>query len=277
MQITLPLFSSFTLKIVSSPPQDNHYPTAKIQKGMILFWENEELCEEAVGFGVPILKRGLETIFPSRVELTFPDTNQPRKIHARYKIDLIERIAKPNTGAIHSPILYKCKNILAGLIRSSPALRSSLTRTSNLLRASLAWETTYEPGLFSTHVSVTYNLDVTLGKLKIELASEGHYPAGVSEIVLMNEQGAHHFDRYRDSDGISQSGTDIGCWDQVTAREASFSSLKHQISFSQSQVPGAKLFRGREVDGSRLAWSGFGYSFPPSLEHFSYEITLKRY
>jgi hypothetical protein len=92
----------------------------------------------------------------------------------------------------------------------------------------------------------------------------------------MNEQGAHHFDQYQDSDGISEIGNKIGCWDQVTAASASFSSSGLQLAFSLPQENGARLFRGREMIGKRLAWSGFGYSFPPSLNHFSHEITIKR-
>jgi hypothetical protein len=53
------------------------------------------------------------------------------------------------------------------------------------------------------------------------------------------------------------------------------SSSQH-ISFSLPQVKGARLFLGRELIGSRLAWSGFGYTFPPGLNHFSYEVTIKR-
>jgi hypothetical protein len=78
----------------------------------------------------------------------------------------------------------------------------------------------------------------------------------------MNEQGAHYFDRYQDSDGISAVGKEIGIWDQVGAANATFVDLDHQISFSLPQVDGANLYRGRELIGRRLAWSGFGYSFP---------------
>jgi hypothetical protein len=84
----------------------------------------------------------------------------------------------------------------------------------------------------------------------------------------MNEQGARYFDEFRDSDGTVQSGNKIGCWDQVHASEANFISREQRISFSLPQVVGAKLFRGRELLGTRLAWSGFGYSFSPHTGGF---------
>jgi len=42
-------------------------------------------------------------------------------------------------------------------------------------------------------------------------------------------------------------------------------------------VKGARLFRGRELVSSRLAWAGFGYSFPPSIKRFVYELGIERH
>ena len=78
-----------------------------------------------------------------------------------------------------------------------------------------------------------------------------------------------HFDRYRDTSGISLQGDEIGCWDEVNAEEAWFESSTRQIAFRLGQVKGARLFRGRELIGSRLAWAGFGYSFPPSIREIA--------
>jgi hypothetical protein len=101
-------------------------------------------------------------------------------------------------------------------------------------------------------------------------------PDGITEIILMNEQGAHHFDQYRDANGVTLHGDEIGCWDEVTASFGAFISSSQRISFSLPQVEGARLFLGRELIGSRLAWSGFGYTFSPSLNHFRYVVTIKR-
>jgi hypothetical protein len=50
----------------------------------------------------------------------------------------------------------------------------------------------------------------------------------------------------------------------------------HGLVFSLRQVEGARLYRGRELVGSRLAWSGFGYVLPPGIESFRYEISVGR-
>ena len=40
------------------------YPASRIQKGLVLGLKDRDLSEEGVGFGVPVLKFGLESIFP---------------------------------------------------------------------------------------------------------------------------------------------------------------------------------------------------------------------
>ena len=92
----------------------------------------------------------------------------------------------------------------------------------------------------------------------------------------MNEQGARSFDRYRDSDGPALAGSRIGAWHEVRGAEACFVSRAHGVSFSLQQAEGAQLYRGRELIGSRLAWSGFGYTLAPTRERFEYDVLIAR-
>ncbi len=276
MRVDLQLNSGITLKMATGPSRDPLYPTARIQKGLILLYEGRELCEEAVGFGVPILKRGLQAIFPGGVELSPQLDSTSNVMHARFRMDLEERLTKKDSRAIQNPLIYAGKNSLAAIIRERPAFRGTLTRLSSLLRKKLAWETTYEPSAFSTWLNLSYFLDTHTGRIRVELDARGLSEAGITEVVLMNEQGARFFDQYQDTNGVTLEGSQIGCWDPVLANEATFLSRELGITFSLPYVTGARLFRGRELIGTRLAWAGFGYSFPPSLTFFSYEIKVKK-
>jgi hypothetical protein len=276
MKIELSLSEGISLQIAAGTNQDASYPTGKMQKGWVLFCDGQDLSEEAVGFGVPILKRGLQTVFPGEVELHPDAVNPQSKLTARYKLDLEEKIARPGSGSINNRLVYASKNMLAGMIRELPVVRRLLTNTSNLLRSTLGWQTSYEQAGYSTYVTLTYTIDAGAGTLLAELMSVDSIPDGITEIILMNEQGAHHFDLYQDAEGVMLHDDEIGCWNEVTAARAAFMSSSKQISFSLPQVKGARLFLGRELIGSRLAWSGFGYTFPPSLNQFRYEVTIKR-
>ncbi len=276
MKIDLSLADGISLQIAAGTNHDASYPTGRMQKGWVLFCNGQDLSEEAVGFGVPILKRGLQTVFPGEVEL-HPDAINPQsRFTARYKLNLEEKIARPGSGSINNRLVYAGKNMLAGMIRGLPAVRRLLTNTSNLLRTAFGWQTTYEPAGYATYVTLTYTINAGAGTILAELMSVDSIPDGITEIILMNEQGAHYFDQYQDLEGAVMQGDEIGCWDEVTAASAAFMSSSQHISFSLPQVKGARLFLGRELIGSRLAWSGFGYTFPPGLKHFSYEVTIKR-
>lgn len=276
MIIDLPIGPGLALQITSETVHDSHYPTAGLQKGLVLIDHGEDLSEEAVGFGVPIVKRGLQTIFPGEVDLYLNSNEVGKKVTARYKLSLEERIAKGDSQPVTNRMVYGLKNGLAAAIRHIPWMRKALTVTSSLLRSSLDWRTTYVTSDYWTYVVLSYTIDETIGKIKVDLTGGDYLASKISEIILMNELGAHHFDQYRESNGTHQVGDQISCWDLVKADEASFINSSHALSFSLRQVEGAKLYRGRELIEPRLAWSGFGYSFPPTLKSFCYEITVKK-
>ncbi len=79
-------------------------------------------------------------------------------------------------GTINNRLVYASKNSLAAIIRRLPFMRRLLTRTSNLLRSTLAWETTYEPTGFFTYVTLTYTIDAATGRIKVELDGCGCDP-----------------------------------------------------------------------------------------------------
>jgi hypothetical protein len=276
MRYDLSLDGGIGLSIDSGTPIHNGYATSRIQKGWLLSCDGQDLSEEAVGFGVPIIKRGLQTIFPGAVHLSTCDGSQPRCIAARYTLNLEERLSRPGSRTIDSPLLYRAKNLLAGMIRGLPAVRRLLTSTSSLLRSQFSLQTTYEASDFSTEILLTYTIHPAEGKLKVELSGVDLSAQKVSEIILMNEQGAHYFDRYQEADGQVRLDDQIGCWDEVTAASAAFISPGTRLSFSLSRLDKAQLYRGRELVGKRLAWSGFGYSIQPDRSQFSYDISIRR-
>ena len=172
-----------------------------------------------------------------------------------------------------SRALYAAKDALAALHRRSPRLRGLLTATSLGLRRRFGWETTYREAGYHVPVPVTYSIrsadagadipsrvsadggperhsvEGELARVAVSLDLTGLGGRGFTEVVVMDELGARHFDRYEDSDGRVLRGDEIGTWDEVTAARASFVSTAHRVAFSVGQVEGARLFRGRELVG----------------------------
>ena len=275
MELSVPLFDGLSLKIAERSGDADGYPTRRLQKGLLLFDGPHELAEEGVGFGVPILKRGTQTIFPGEMKLAWRRTGPVWEVTAVFAMDLVERLAKPGGASLRSGVLYAAKDSLAALHRRVPPLRGPLTAASTTLRRLFGWVTTYEQAKVCARLKVTYTIDGEDGRIGVAI-DIADLPRDVTEVVVMNELGGRVFDRYMDADGSDLRGDAIGAWDAVTAASARFVSTAHGVAFSLTQAKGAKLSRGRELIGARLAWSGFGYSLPPTPRAFTYEVRIER-
>jgi hypothetical protein len=252
------------------------YPTRRLRQGLVLFADGVDLSEEGVGFGVPVLKRGVQTVFPGGMELTGTADGPDWQVTAAYRLDLVERLTARGGGAVRPRVLYAARDSLAAVHRRVPALRRPLTATSNAVRRRLGWRTTFEQTAPVATVPVTYT--VRGGEDVVSVAADlTGVPDGVTEIVLMNELGAAHFDRYEDSSGAALTGADVGSWDEVDAATASFVSSRQRLAFTLASVPGARLLRGRETVAGRLAWAGFGYSLRPGPRAFTYSVHVERH
>jgi hypothetical protein len=284
VKVSVPLGDRLALEIGEEPDGARGYPTARLQKGMLLLDGDDSLAEEGVGFGVPVVKRGTRTVFPGRREVACRRDGSMWEVTATYEMDLVERLGAPGGRLVRSQALYAAKDSLAALHRRSPRLRRPLAATSAALRRAFGWVTTYERSEPCGSIAVTHvvrpEADSGSGTAETRVAVAVDLSrlaaAGITEVVVMNEQGADRFDRYEDASGAMLSGTEIGTWNEVGASRASFVSTGNRVAFSLAQAPGARLFRGRELVGSRLAWVGFGYSLPPTRRSFGYELTIAR-
>ncbi len=275
MQMRMPVSNELSLTIGNKPNDRMNYPTSRLAKGLALNRRGLNLAEEAVGFGVPLLMRGLQALFPGEVELHLIHESPTWNLTAEYSVNRVELLGGPDKRILKGKLIYAAKNYLSALRMHFPSARDPLMAFSSGLRRLFGWETTFEQADFSSQVKMTYLLDERTGLLSIEADLSCLPSDSVTEVIIMNEQGAHYFDEYRDSSGIQLSGKDIGCWDEVTAEEAGFASATHRAAFTLPRVPGARLFRGRELVDSRLAWSGFGYSFPPTTKKFSCTVKIE--
>ncbi len=192
-------------------------------------------------------------------------------------MDLVERLAKPGGASLQSGVLYAAKDSLAALHRRVPPLRGPLTAASTALRRLFGWVTTYE----QAEVCAKLNGDVHHRRRATgRSASPSTRPVcrrTSPRSSMMNEQGGaslRPLHRCRRSRPARRRDRHLGRGDGRAARASS--STAHKVAFSLGQVEGARLSRGRELVGSRLAWSGFGYSLPPALGGFAYEVRIER-
>lgn len=276
MDLTVSMGKGLSLRFLDRPTPNSGYATAQLQRAWLLSDNDLSLAEEAVGFGFPVVKRRLEAVFPGNVDLFAEQRGRAWNVVAEFTMCLREKIVRRNSGSLGRSPLYAVKNILAAVIRRAPAARRPLTLLSSSLRRTFGWTAAYEHAGDCGRITMTYAIDPESGSMDAGASTAG-LPRGVTEIVVMNEQGARYFDRYGDSLGTALDGDKIGCWDKVAAPRSWFTGGVHRdVYFSASAAQGTTLYRGRELVGSRLAWSGFGYSFAPSAGDIRYSMTIGR-
>lgn len=274
MDMTIPLPGGLGLVMSEGPADAGVYATRQLQHGFRLFDHGQDLSEEAVGFGLPVIKRGLRALFPGTVALTSEQTGSLWRVQALFAFNLEERLTRGSSPSLRSRAVYVTKDFLAAIIRRSRPLRRLMTAVSSWLRSSLGLRTVYDEAGFGGALNVHYAIDSATGVIQVSLDASQLVGQGVTEVILMNEQGGRFFDVYRDSAGGNLRGARIGAWDRVNAPEASMVSNSRKLSYSVTGGDGARLYRGREVVGSRLAWSGFGFSFNPALGRLEYVIRI---
>jgi hypothetical protein len=276
VNLTIPLPDGLDLVMSEGPPRGEAYATRQLQQGFRLIDRGEDLSEEAVGFGLPVVKRGSHTFFPGRVCLASERAGSLWRVEALFTFNLEERLSRGLSPSLRGRPIYVAKDLLAAIIRRSHHARGLLTAASTWLRSSLDLKTVYEQAAFRAALEVHFAIDSATGVIQVWLDASPLVEQGVTELIMMNEQGGHFFDAYRDSAGGTLGGAKIGAWERVTAPEAAMGSSTREVVYTVAGGDGARLYRGREVVGSRLAWSGFGYSFNPALGNLEYVIRIGR-
>jgi hypothetical protein len=274
IRIEMPLGICLHFKIPEIEPED--YPSCRIQKGLVLVHENRDLSEEGIGFAVPVLKFGHETIFPGNACVSIEKDGDISVVKIDYDMNLVERMVK-SSKRIESKAFYRIKEYFSWLHREYPQLRHVLVRSSNSLRRNCSIETRFEKIASAGIASVVNTVNTKRGTIHVSVDISNMKKEGYTEVNIMNELGANHFDRYRDSNGLFLKGNAIGTWDEIFADEASFIDSCDNIAFTLNAKKGARMFRGRELVEGRLAWSGLAYRLPGDIINFTYDIRIGRF
>jgi hypothetical protein len=275
IRIEMPLGICLHIKNPEIEPVD--YPACRIQKGLVLVHKNRDLSEEGIGFAVPVLKFGHETIFPGNACVTTGKNGDISVVKIDYDMNLVERMAVKSRKRIDSKTFYKIKEYFSWLHRKYPLVRGILVSSSNSLRRTCDIETIFEKNTSAGIASIVNTVNTKKGIIHVDVDISNVKIKGCTEVNIMNELGANHFDRYQDSNGLFLKGNAIGTWDEIFADEASLIDFCDNIAFTLKQVKGARMFRGRELVKNRLAWSGLAYVFPQDIINLAYDIRIGRF
>ena len=243
---------------------------ANLQKGVIFLFNGAEVVGEGTGFGVPIGKYSDETFFSGSSFLQVQKHENFVIIRKEFLMDLIERIRFRN---------LKLENMkLRRIIDSASLLSQKHKRLAQFiliakgLLVKFGVESTFVRTVPKGKVIATYTID--RNRILVKLSFNKLDRNNLQKVFILNEQGAHFFRKYSDSEGLTLDDEEIGVWDGVTAQSAKIADKQGRLGFSIKNVEGTMLRRGREIDKGCLNWIGLDYELNPEDDQFEYEIEI---
>ena len=245
--------------------------TAALQKGLVLMLDGEELIEEGLGFGAPVVKYLDKTYFSSLAEISMNKNPSSTTLSKRYIMDTVSKKKFWRATYIDDSVYSSLRKTFEKAYLSKKELSPFFNAVMEL-RQIAKIKTEFIRVKPRGAITVTYEINPQLVNVNVDFSDLSM--SACEEILVLNEQGATAFERYVDSRKLRLFGRGIGAWDSVTADWASLFNVAGRFSFSLQRIQGAALFRGWERTRNRFSWAGLSYSMAPGKERLNYSIRL---
>jgi len=255
-----------------------HGKSSPVQKGLIISQAEggADLCEEGVGFGLPILQYARDFLFPGSSTVAAHGEVSTGVWWKRFQFDLIERRGKRderNVG-MFSWVFPRIFNLLykagPGRLIVQATEKLGMDRRPGLEPPVRRFIRVHGRG--SAHA--TYDLDVRKKRIVVRIDLEDIVRPGLQRIYVSNEVGARAFTRYVDSNGLRLHADEITPWAKVDATWAMLYAPAFGVGFRVDIPETCSGFRGRETIGTGISWSGIILSASPSEQSIQYVIHL---
>jgi hypothetical protein len=244
-----------------------NYGICCLQRGPFLVADGEQLLQEGMGFGVPVVKKRGLAFFPGSGNVELLTGNMAR---ITFEMNRVLQMKSPLSLA--SASLTHFSVMLDVAYRRVKIMRNrTLLKMGKILRDWLRVKEVFQETKTLGEVLVAYRLSEGLLRVAADFS---RLDGGLAEYCLLNEQGGDYFCRYEDDAGLELRGNEIGGWERVSAEQAILLCDEKGVAFGLKNKAGANLYRGRLLLADELNWAGLDYQFSPR-ETFFYEIEIR--
>ena len=233
-----------------------------------------DLCEEGVGFGVPILQYGRDFVFPGSSKVSDEGEVRGNESWKSFDLNLIERHEKDGRMKI-SAFSWVVQRMYNKIYKSTGGF--FLPHLGERLSAKGVYVGHLDTPVFfkvNTHGEVLTKYLIVKREVHITLDLRNIRRKGLQHIYVSNELGGSVFTQYRDGLGRVYRESEIGGWRRVQGNNAVLSAPDHGLSFSIDVPLGVDAFVGREMLQPGIRWSGVIYVLPPSAESFDFIVKI---
>ena len=253
--------------ILDKGPDNSQGDSSTLEKGLLMIIENNSLCGEGVGFGVPALEYPENMIFSTSAKIK----SENGTLVKSFSMNASHRKTWMHKFTINDRFYSTISNKLSYVYKRDEKYRKFikwLMKFITILGLRISTQKTRSKGF----VDITYavsrdNLVITVNTSRIR---EKQF----NRLLIFNEQSAD-FDLYRD-DFTQLRKDDIGVWEETNCQEACLTNESAKIMFCLKKLDETKLYRGRELLQPRLDWAGFCYITSLKVENHQYIIQIKK-
>ncbi|MFW9889813.1 MAG: hypothetical protein ACFFER_16615 [Candidatus Thorarchaeota archaeon] len=250
--------------------------SSPVQKGLLpsVTGDLPSMCEEGVGFGVPILQYKRDFYFPGTATVSEEGRIRSDNAWKRFSMNLIDRRQQQDSESINSFswVFQRMYNRAYKSPQGRRILHLMERRLDRTARDS-------DPSVFfrvksKGSILTTYRVNADTGVITVKLDFSGIDASGLRHIYVSNELGGSLFDVYTDSSGTKLQRNEIGGWDRIHATWAAFFSPAMNIGFRVDIPNATRAFRGREIIGRDICWSGVIFMLSPTCNELKYDVTV---
>jgi hypothetical protein len=252
--------------ILNEGPDNGQGDSSSLEKGLIIIVEDNSVCGEGVGFGVPALEYQENMIFSTSATINSDD----KKLLKSFSMDAYPRRTWLHKFTINdrlSSIISDKFSYLYWQDKKNQKLLKCLMKVITLLGFRKSIQRIPSKGF----VDISYKLSGD--NVIIVVDTSRLHDKKYSRLLIFNEQSSD-FDLYRD-EFTELRKNDIGAWEETYYQEACLTNENAKVTFCVKKLDGIKLYRGRELLQPRLDWAGFCYIIPSKVENLQYIVRLK--
>ena len=262
---------------LSKSPWPRLGKSTPVQKGLLLSMNQSDavLCEEGVGFGVPILQYKRDFYFPGKSTVSLEGRIESHKAWKSFTMNLIDRSERKISRHV-GMFSWVGQRIYNGVYKTGLG-RRVIRLLTNRYTSSISEH--YSNAYFKVNskgsILSSYVIDYNSNVITVELDFSGVENSGLQHVYVSNELGGTFFDVYTDSSGMTLRGDAIEGWDRIHATWAEFQSRSMNVAFRVDIPKGIEAFRGREIIGQDVCWSGVILMLPSSSQSVRYNVTIR--
>lgn len=192
---------------LSFPSPGKEGKTRNLQKGLSIIENGQPLCAEGMGFGVPVIIIGPNTYASLDAEVRTVRRDGTEILEKTYLLNAVEGLEfRGRETKTRIPLLL-CKTLI-NLYKKSRPMQMLLPLWSNCVRQ-FGFRTVWKKTKPVAEVAVKYSFSPGEVLIEVDLRAFS-LVRNKARIYLLNEQGAEHFPKYCDNNGLSLERTKIG-------------------------------------------------------------------